>query len=113
MLTAAEGDLPQGYFVSGLQGLTYHRESLCLGIVFGDNKIRLLVVFGIDFVRINKLRDFDRVLRRDAQVLDLIGLDHDVFALAILVTLDDVILLDRTFLAFAGHLLVPDALARR
>src|SRR5664279_3556374 len=53
------------------------------------------------------------MLRRDAQVLDLVGLDHDVFALAILVTLDDVVFLDGAFVAFAGDLLVPDTLAGR
>ena len=113
MFAAAERDLAQRDFMRGLQGLAHHREGLGLGVVLGHDEVRLLVVFGIDFARIDELRDFDRVLRRDAQVLDLVGLDHDVLALAILVTLDDVVLLDRALFAFAGDLLVADALAGR
>src|SRR5580765_4779085 len=113
MLTSAEGNLAEGDFVCGLQGFSYHGEGLCLRIVLGHYKVWLLVVFGINFAGINELGDLDRALGRDAQVLDLVGLNHDVLTLAILVTLHNVVLLDRALFAFAGDLLVADALAGR
>src|SRR5664279_5124406 len=96
-----------------LQRLAHHCERLRLRVVLRHDEVGLLVIFGIDLARLDKLRDFDGVLRRDAQVLDLVGLDHDVLALAILVALDDVALLDRAFFALAGDLLVADPLASR
>src|ERR1019366_2828106 len=113
MFAAAKGNFSQCYFVGGLQGLADHREGLSLAVVLGNHEVWLLVVFGIDFLGIHKLRDFDRMLRRYAQVLDLVGFDHDVLTLAVLVALDNVVFLHGAFLAFAGDLLVPDALAGR
>src|SRR5215469_1234287 len=111
MLTAAEGDFAQGYLARSLQGLAHHGESLGLAVILRNDEIGLLVIFRIDFAGVDELGDLDRTLRRDAQVLDLVGLDHDVFAFAILVPLHDVALLDRTFFTFAGDFLVPDAFA--
>src|SRR5215469_2216790 len=113
MLTAAEGDFAQGYLVGSLQGLAHHGESLGLAVILWNDEIGLLVIFGIDFASVDELGDLDRTLRRDAQVFDLVGLDHDVFAFAILVPLDDVALLDRPFFTFASDFLVPDAFACR
>ena len=95
VLAAAEGDLAQAGLLRFGEGGADDGEGLGLDVVFGDDEVGLLEVFGREFVERDELLDFDGVLGGDAQVGDLGGLDDDVLALGVFVTLYDLILLDR------------------
>ena len=109
VLAASEGDLAEGYLLCGLESFAHYGKGLGLHVVFGDDEVWLLEEFGIDLVYVDELGDGDGVAGGDAEIFDLLGLDGDVLALAVLVSLNDVALFDGTF--FAGDLLVLDALA--
>ncbi len=74
----------------------------------GD-EIGAFVIDGVDGVGVDELGYVERLGRRDLEILDLVGIDQDVFALLDLIALDDVVALDRLV---AGHQLVMDAFAR-
>jgi hypothetical protein len=77
--------------------------------IFRSYKIRLLEECWRDLILIDELRHFERVSRWDAQMFNVLGLDGDVFAFAILVAFDDVRVLDGAIVG--GDLLVTNALA--
>ena len=93
-------------------------ERFSLDIVFRNDEVWFFKVLGRDLIEADELLDFDSVLRGDAEVGDLGGLDEDVLALAVFVTFYDLIFLHwrggfvgRLFERGREDLLVTDTLA--
>ncbi len=107
MLAAAHGDLSQAGGVGLLERLPHHGERFGLRVLIRNNKIRLLKERRIELLKVDELLHLQRVLRRNAEVLDLLRVDLGVLAFAVLIALHDVGFFDRLFIRLRD-LLVTD-----
>jgi hypothetical protein len=84
----------KGNFLGVDQRLAHGGEGLFLRVVFGDDEVGLLEIFGVDLGFVDELRDLHGVLGRHAEVGDFFGLEGDVVALGVFVALHDLRLCD-------------------
>src|SRR3984885_9156499 len=104
MLATAEGYLAERYFFCSLESFANDGESFGLGIAFRGDEVGFFEEGRGDLLFVDELSHFQSVAGRNAQMLNLFGLDGDVFAFAIFVAFDDFVLFDGTF--FGGDLLM-------
>src|SRR5437764_1863826 len=101
-------DLGDGDVLALVQRLLQQRVRTASGLL-GHEVIRRLEVDGIDLIGFDEFEDLHRLGGLGLNALDLFRLDHDVFALAIFVSLDDFAALDDPLVHRAIELLLDAA----
>ena len=87
VLAAGECGFADGNLVGLHHGFAYDGEGFGRTLGVGNYEVGFLEEIRRQFLGIDELGDADCLLCFETEVLDLIGLDDDVFALAVLVAL--------------------------
>jgi len=77
----------------------------------GHQVVRRFEKARVDGILVDETRELDGLLGFELELVDLLGVDQDVFALLVFVALDDLLVLDGP--DARSDFLVADALARR
>ena len=77
-----ERQLSQPDLAGSLQGLAQHDERLVRQIIGGHHEERLLIIEQVDCVRVDELRQFQRLLALQLERVDLVPVLQHIFALA-------------------------------
>ena len=83
-------------------------ESFLGEVVGGRDIIRLVVIDGVDVGQLDELGELQRLAALQLDLLDLLGVEQDIFALGDLIALEDLVAIDRSdarhhlFVARAG-----------
>ena len=92
---AAQNKIADADLVRLVQRLQHDGVAFFGGVAVGKEVIGLLEIAGVDCRRLDEAHELDGLLALELQLVDLLLVEQDVFALLVLVALDDVLVLDR------------------
>jgi hypothetical protein len=108
---AAQDELADADLAGVLQRLLDDDVAFVGKLAVGQEVIGRLVIAVVDRILVDEANELDGLLRLELQIVDLLGIDQDIFALLVFVALDDLLVLDGA--DARRDLLVADALTGR
>src|SRR3546814_983456 len=78
-----------------LERIAQHDERFLGEIVGGHHEIGLFVIEHVDLVRVDELRQLERLLRFELDRVDLVLVEQDIFALLVFISFHDLVGIDR------------------